>query len=229
MNYLSKKQKIILGIFISITIMGVCYYIYTKDTNFSIEEKSLEIETNQIEETKDEEKNETEENLENILVHISGAVNQEGIISLKQNSRVADAIEKAGGLKENASIDNINLAYKIEDGMKIHIPTKEEETQKEEANKNQDESYITTKSGNVEETNLNQNTNTATKNKNSKVSINTATQTELETLPGIGPSTALKIIQYRSENGKFKSIEEIKEVSGIGESKFNQIKDLINI
>ena len=229
MNYLSKKQKIILGIFISITIMGVCYYIYTKDTNFSIEEKSLEIETNQIEETKDEEKNETEENLENILVHISGAVNQEGIISLKQNSRVADAIEKAGGLKENASIDNINLAYKIEDGMKIHIPTKEEETQKEEANKNQDESYITTKSGNVEETNLNQNTNTATKNKNSKVSINTATQTELETLPGIGPSTALKIIQYRSENGKFKSIEEIKEVRGIGESKFNQIKDLINI
>lgn len=60
-----------------------------------------------------------------------------------------------------------------------------------------------------------------------KVNINKATQTELETLPGIGPSIALKIINYRKENGKFKSIEDLKNVSGIGDNKFNQIKDYI--
>ncbi len=63
--------------------------------------------------------------------------------------------------------------------------------------------------------------------KSEKVNINTATQTELETLPGIGPSTAMKIITYRKEKGKFMKKEEIKEVSGIGESKYNKIKDLI--
>ena len=63
----------------------------------------------------------------------------------------------------------------------------------------------------------------------SKVNINTATQTELETLPGIGPATATKIIEYREENGKFKSIEEIKEVNGIGDSKYDKIKDLIKV
>ena len=62
-----------------------------------------------------------------------------------------------------------------------------------------------------------------------KININTATQTQLETLPGIGPSTALKIINYRTENGKFKTIEQIQEVSGIGENKFNKIKEYICI
>ena len=61
------------------------------------------------------------------------------------------------------------------------------------------------------------------------ININSATQTELETLPGIGPSTALKIIKYREENGKFNSIEDIKNVNGIGDSKFNNIKDLISV
>ena len=63
--------------------------------------------------------------------------------------------------------------------------------------------------------------------KKSKININTATQSELETLPGIGPSTATKIINYRKENGRFNSIEDIKKVKGIGDSKFSQIKDLI--
>lgn len=72
-----------------------------------------------------------------------------------------------------------------------------------------------------------ENTSKTEDKQNAKININTATQTELETLPGIGPSTALKIIAYRKEKGKFKTIEEIKDVSGIGESKFNHIKDLI--
>src|SRR5699024_162333 len=119
-----------------------------------------------------------------------------------------------------ASTDIINLAYKLEDGMKIKIPTKEEvkNINKEETQISEEE-YITKESGIYSEK--------AQKEENGKININTATQEELETLEGIGTSTANKIIQYRKENGNFKSIEDIKNVSGIGDVKFNNIKDSI--
>jgi len=105
--------------------------------------------------------------------------------------------------------------------MKIYIPNK-----KEEINDNfykEEIEYISKGSGdNVVERKEEQN-----KEENILVNINEATQTELETLPGIGPSTALKIIKYREENGNYSSIEDIKNVNGIGDSKFNNIKDLI--
>lgn len=114
--------------------------------------------------------------------------------------------------------------------MKIHIPTIQE---KEEEKKNSNntnkigtdltQKYVTSSSGISA-------SNEKTENKqNTKVNINTATQTQLETLPGIGISTAQKIIAYRQENGKFNKIEDIKEVSGIGDSKFNNIKDYITV
>ena len=125
---------------------------------------------------------------------------------------------------------DINLAYPLEDGMKIYIPTKEET----EVNKNNEntpaESYVNASSGGVnskETTNSTQRNTSDTSSK--KVNINTATQEELDTLPGIGPSIASKIIDYREQNGKFNSIEEIKEVSGIGEAKYEKIKDSITI
>ena len=127
-------------------------------------------------------------------------------------------------MREDAYTEDINLAYKLEDGMKIHIPTKQE---KENANttftteEDLTEKYVTTSSG----VSNNSENNEATQN--TKININTATQTQLGTLPGIGPSTATKILTYRKENGKFKSIEDIKKVSGIGDSKFEKIKDYI--
>lgn len=127
-----------------------------------------------------------------------------------------------GGVKEEAFTEDINLAYKLEDGMKIHIPTKQEK----EMDKVEEKEYISDSSGvsNDHEMKIEkQNT------KNSKVNINTATQTQLETLCGIGPSTASKIIAYREEKGKFNKIEDIKEVHGIGETKFEKIKDFISI
>ena len=174
----------------------------------------------------------TKEGTEKIIVHVSGAVNKEGIVELEENSRISDAIDKAEGLKENADTKNINLAFKLEDGMKIYIPTIEESREQNEQNgqsQNQtlmDETskYVTSSSGVVQEEQTN---GQSEQKKNEKININTATQTELETLPGIGPSTSLKIINYREENGKFKSIEEIKEVSGIGDAKYENIKDLI--
>ena len=174
----------------------------------------------------------TKEGTEKIIVHVSGAVNKEGIVELEENSRISDAIDKAEGLKENADTKNINLAFKLEDGMKIYIPTIEESREQNEQNgqsQNQtliDETskYVTSSSGVVQEEQTN---GQCEQKKNEKININTATQTELETLPGIGPSISLKIINYREENGKFKSIEEIKEVSGIGDAKYENIKDLI--
>lgn len=221
----NKKQKIVLVILAIAVILGICYYVYAKDGDFSSMEE-LQVEES-LQDNSEEAKETNKENEENIVVHISGAVEQEGIVKLKVNSRVADAIEKAGGLKDDANTNDINLAYVLEDGMKIYIPNKQETEEKQ---------TITKESGVIEENTeqeTTQKTSQTTVNKTNsntkKVNINTALQTELETLPGIGPSIATKIITYRKENGGFKTIEDIKEVSGIGESKFNNIKDLITV
>lgn len=216
MKYINKKTKILLIILISIIAIVVGYYAYKneKESQNFIEEQNLEIQENEIEKTNEE--------IKKIIVHISGAVQNEGIVELEENSRIADAIEKAGGFKENAYTKDINLAYKLEDGMKIYIPTIEE--------KENEKTDVTTESG-IENINTKNNDTNINENKkaNSKININTATKEELDTLPGIGPSTAEKIINYRKENGKFKSIEEIKDVSGIGDSKYENIKDMIEI
>lgn len=222
-NQLNKKQKIILIIVAIIVMVGIGYYIYVKDNvNVENDKENLEIEQQKIDNNENNVDSNKNDNL-NIIVHISGAVNKEGVIELKENSRIADAIEKAGGLKDNACMDEINLAYKLEDGMKIHIPTIEE--QKNENIKEESNNYIE-KNNIVGDTNTNSNKQSK---QTTKVNINKATQTELEALPGIGPSIALKIVNYRKENGKFKSIEDLKQVNGIGDSKFNKIKNLITI
>lgn len=221
MRKLNLKQKKIIVIILIILAVIAYYYLYLKDSTEEISNQNLEINNTQ-------ESNQTNET---IVVHVSGAVNIEGIVELEAGSRIANAIEKAGGIKENADMTNINLAYLLEDGMKIHIPTKEET----EANKNNEntltESYVTSSSSGVsskEDTNSTQSSSKSTAS-SVKVNINTASQEELDTLPGIGPSIALKIIDYREQNGKFNSIEEIKEVSGIGDAKYEKIKDSITI
>ena len=216
MKYINKKQKIVLFIIIIITL-GIAYYTYTIKINdqFNIEEQNLEVEENKIKES-----NKIEEETTKIVVHVSGAVRNEGIVELKEKSRIADAIEMVGGVTEDAYMKDVNLATILEDGMKIYIPTKEE-VEKQGENINDSVS----KDRNLDIYNNGSNTS----KKNNKVNINTASKEELDTLPGIGESTANKIINYRKENGKFKTIEEIKEVSGIGDSKYEQIKNLIEI
>lgn len=228
MKKLNLKQKKIIAIILIILVIIAYYYLYLKNSTEEISNQDLEVNNTQESNQTNETEKETEEI---IVVHISGAVNIEGIVELEAGSRIANAIEKAGGVKENADMTDINLAYPLEDGMKIHIPTKEET----EANKNNenmiDESYIISSSGGVsskEDTNSTQGSS-STSTSSKKVNINTATQEELDTLPGIGPSIASKIIDYREQNGKFNSIEEIKEVSGIGDAKYEKIKDSITI
>lgn len=202
-------------IILVIIVIGIAYYIYS---NYLIEPiQDFEATQESEDKVNVESNNEKDKNKKNnIVVHISGAVLNEGVIELKEGSRIKDAIEKAGGLKENACIKEINLAEVLDDGIKINIPTIEEYNKNKE-NNGEEKSNIAFQTDNKttsKKNNIGQSNNKSTgQNNNKKVNINTATQSELETLPGIGSSTALKIINYRKENGKFKSIEDIKNVS----------------
>ena len=214
---LTSKQKIIFFIILLIMVIFIIYYLYSSlyqnTMIFSYPDNNL-INNNLIQ------NNEnsifpSEELLENsIIIYICGAVQENKVVKLKENSRICDAIEAVGGLTKDADLTNINLAYILEDGEKIYIPKKGE---------------------NIENTNISiSNSNNdlyynSSLQKNNKININKATQTELETIPGIGPSTALKIINYREENGKFKNIEDIRNVAGIGETKYEKIKNYISI
>ena len=214
MEFLNKKQKIIFIVIGILMVMFIGYYIIKKQDDY----KYKEIETI-IEEDSAANAVNYEEKIEDtsIIVHVTGAIKKDGIIKAKQGDRIADVIEKAGGITEEADLSKVNLAYRVSDGQKIYIPSINEKDFQTET-----EEYITNEAGKniiVEEKETNK----------EKVNINTATQTELETLSGIGPSTALKIINYRNENGKFKTKEDIKNVPGIGEQKYESIKENINI
>lgn len=205
--------------------------IITENTN--TEENNLEtteVNTNQ----ENEQIYKNTESSEKIYVYITGEVNSPGVVLLDNGSRIVDAIEAAGGVTDKANITKVNLVYILQDGMKINIPNQND------LKNNENFEYITMSSGDEKnDANINNSASNASSEKSSSnkesafkisvVNINTATQTELETLPGIGPSLALKIINYRKENGKFSSIEDIKNVSGIGDAKFENIKNYIRV
>lgn len=212
------KDYIVIGIIIIAVIIFIVLNI-GKVTEFNKEEKenttinaSIEESKNDIEEKEiKENKEETKEMGTGIFVHIDGWIQNPGVYEIKENDRVNTIIEKAGGLKEGASIKSINLAARLSDGDKIYIPNREEEKQ-------------------IETTEVKRNnTGTVKITKNSKININKASISELKQITGIGESTANKIIDYRDNVGKFKKIEDIKEVKGIGDSKYESIKDKITI
>ena len=196
-----------------IVAIGIMYFIYNKNQvkeDINIENEIL---VNNVS------TNENNTNDDIVIIHITGSVKNPGIVKLKEGSRIEDAIEAAGGLTENADITKVNLAYVVEDGTKIKIPSASEEDIG-------DEDIIDSKSGDniiIEENTVSSNNSTQT------ININKATEKEFETLPGIGPSLASKIIEYRNQNGKFESIEDIKNVNGIGDNKYEKINDLITV
>lgn len=213
LDNLTKKQKIIVIAIAGIVVIGIMYFIYNKNQvkeDINIENEILV--NNVI-------TNENNTNDDIVIIHITGSVKNPGIVKLKEGSRIEDAIESAGGLTENADITKVNLAYVVEDGTKIKIPSASEEDIG-------DEDIIDSKSGDniiIEENAVPSNNSIQT------ININKATEKEFETLPGIGPSLASKIIEYRNQNGKFESIEDIKNVNGIGDNKYEKIKDLITV
>jgi competence protein ComEA len=136
-----------------------------------------------------------------ILVHVAGAVVNRGVYDLPLGSRVIDAIEAAGGGTDAANIHALNLAALLRDEDYIYVPTMEEETIMSGVN--------------------------AVANNTGKINLNRASKEELETLPGIGPALASRIITYRETNGPFRRVDELKKVSGIGDVRFEELKDLV--
>ncbi len=202
------KQKIIkIAVAVVIGILAMIYYISTKQESTDYEDilSNTAVVENKKEETV------TKEEKTKIKVYVAGEVNIPGVIELEEGARIEDAIQGAGGVKAEADLKNINLAYEISDGEKIYIPNIAE-------------------AGTEEETVNASNASAGQSNhSNGKININKATATELITVPGIGASTAQKIITYREENGKFQAIEDVKKVSGIGDSKFESMKDYISV
>lgn len=193
MQNISTKMKIVIAVVVVIiaTTVGIYMYKQTQENTVSYygnEEQSEETHISQI------------------TVHITGAINNPGVIILEEGARIVDALEAAGGETEEADVNRLNLVYVLEDGEKLYIPSKNEEEQE----------YITQGKDNMSEG-------------QSKININSAQIEELITLPGVGEATANKIIEYRKENGKFQKIEDLKNVPGIGDSKYENIKTMIRV
>ena len=221
MNLDNKKKIIISAVLLLILVVAFAIYMIIENENhseFDLENEVLEQNTENAGNIANlEVVNEIAEEKEKIAVHITGEVKKEGIIYLNQGARIVDAIKEAGGETKQADLSQVNLAYELQDGQKIYIPNKKEKISQ----------YITENSG----TNaIIEDSNTSTqKGGSGKVNINTANQSELDRLPGIGPSLAERIIEYREENGNFKNIEDLQNVKGIGDAKFADIKDKVTV
>lgn len=208
-----KKNIIKIILIVIIVLIIIVYNFFIKKEEFEefdysdfIVDNTNSIENNNLNEIINE-KNK-------IKVYVIGEVKNPGVVEIEEGDRIEDAIILAGGTTENTDLSKINLAYYLEDGQKIVVPSIHDNIENEGENNNEDlsEAGVVGESSN-----------------DSKVNINTASETELQTLSGIGESLAERIVTYREENGKFKNIEDLKNVSGIGDKKFESLKEYIKV
>ena len=202
---MNKEKKIKLALTIAIGIIAIVGIIKAVDIYYEKNNTEQISISNFIENETEDEKDNTK-----IKVYITGEVKNQGVIELEEGDRIADAIEKAGGQTEQASLKNVNLAYQLEDGQKIYIPN---------INDTETEIIDDGASGVVDDATI----------KQTVVNINKADEKELQSLNGIGESLATSIVKYRKENGNFETIEDLKNVPGIGDSKFENIKEYIKV
>ena len=202
---MNKEKKIKLALTIAIGIIAIVGIIKAVDIYYEKNNTEQISISNFIENETEDEKDNTK-----IKVYITGEVKNQGVIELEEGDRIADAIEKAGGQTEQASLKDVNLAYQLEDGQKIYIPN---------INDTETEIIDDGASGVVDDVTI----------KQTVVNINKADEKELQSLNGIGESLATSIVQYRKENGNFETIEDLKNVPGIGDSKFENIKEYIKV
>ena len=174
-----------------------------------VKETNLQAEVTAVSKDSSTEKEVKEEPLEQdlITVDVKGAVKSPGIYDLPIGSRVNDAVQKAGGLTEQADSKSLNLAQKVSDEALVYVPTKGEEAASQQ-----------TGSG-----------TTSLTSKEKKVNLNKASLEELKQVKGLGGKRAQDIIDHRETNGKFKSVEELKKVSGIGAKTIEKLKDYVTV
>ena len=177
-----------------------------KETNLQTEVAAVSKDSSSEKEIKKEEKEESAEQ-DLITVDVKGAVKSPGIYDLPVGSRVHDAVQKAGGLTEEADSKSLNLAQKISDEALVYVPSKGEEAASQQA-----------ASGTTPST-----------SKEKKINLNKASLEELKQVKGLGGKRAQDIIDHREANGKFKSVDELKKVSGIGAKTIEKLKDYVTV
>lgn len=201
---LSKLMGVLAG-----TLVVVCISGCGKDTAYYIDTANTEITADFNAQSQTEEES-TDGNSEAALlyIYVCGAIQNPGVYTMPEGSRICDVFQKAGGLTSEAAVDYWNQARVLVDGEMIYVPTAKE----------------------VEDRGLNSGDTANTNEDNdNKININTASKEELMTIPGIGEAKALAIIAYREANGSFSSIEEVKNVEGIKDGVFSKMKDYIEI
>jgi competence protein ComEA len=211
---ITKKKMIMAIAAIIIAISG--YYFFVQAEKKQVEKDPLFAEMGQQDkELIKEEVAKSEPAI--IKVDVKGAVRTPGVFIAKLGDRVIDLIAAAGDFTKDADADKVNLAQLVEDQMVIYVPRAGEE-----AVELADAASAST--GGAVAT-----TSTTGSSSGNQVNLNTATQAELETLPGIGPSKAIAIIEYRETTGKFQQIEDLKNISGIGDKTFEKLQDSITV
>lgn len=164
-------------------------------------------------------------NIETIQIYLVGCVKKPGVYSMKKGQILNDLINLAGGFTSEADDQNVNLVYQLKENVMIKIKSKAENVELF-TNKEKNESSVSIISNSGEGAQIQ---NGTLESRSNLININTADAAKLEELPGIGKSTSQKIVTYRESHGGFKKKEDIMKVSGIGESKFYNIKDLITV
>jgi len=205
---LSRQEKIVFLIIISALLITFSWKLYSKEKDRIIIVPTADIGENDIR----EEKELIDKKI--CIVHISGAVNQPGVYQLTEGERIIDAVKMAGGEMEKANVDAVNLAAHLYDGQKIVLPFISE-NKEDEVNQN----ALVNQEFRQHDYSLN----------SSLLNLNAVTSAQLENLPGIGPALSERILAYRKNHGLFKNIEDIMNVSGIGEKRFESIKEYITV
>ena len=202
----SKEYKIIV-ICASLGMVLGGFFFLKPVAQTPAKESNLQTEVTTVSKDEKEDKNQKEEVVEQdlITVDVKGAVKSPGIYDLPVGSRINDAVQKAGGLTDNADSKSINLAQRISDEALVYVPTKEEATSQEA------------------------HSNASNTKENKKVNLNKASLEELKQVKGLGAKRAQDIIDHRESNGKFKSVDELKKVSGIGAKTIEKLKEYVTV
>lgn len=214
---LEKKQYFIIGA----VVLGLIFFFKKEDTKQDDSANLLSEKTEQSSNSSFSASNQSSSaqsvsQSKTVTCDISGAVKHQGVYTLKTGARIQELIEAAGGVKQNAQLKAVNRAVMLKDQDKIHIPYKGEKVEKAS-------NFSSTGAGT---TTANESTSgESTQNNGEKVNLNTASAADLQKLNGIGQKKAEQIIAYREQNGQFKKIEDLMQVSGIGEKTFAALKD----
>lgn len=239
--FAGNKDKTIKILIIAVIILAAAFVFLTRTDKDEISLEKSQTTAGDQESSgtgSDESSEENEESSSDIVIcDVSGAVKTPKVVELKKGSRISDAIDSAGGLTGKADITNINRAAIVNDGDKIYIPEAGESSQvTAETNNGVNNSSTDSTSGqNDPQANSDQNnganaSGTAGDTRSSgKINLNSADSAALQQINGIGPVTADKIIEYRNDKGAFTKLEQLKEISGIGEKTFEKLKEEVTI